>query len=127
MKHPVGTVVFSPDGLILASESDDGIKLWDVKTYNEITEIKGTNIAAFSPDGKILASGAGKEIKLWNVKSLKEIATLKGHLDEVISVAFNYDGSLLASGSGDGTVLLWDMTGGSRKNLSETMDDNSRW
>ena len=127
LKHPVGTVVFSPDGLILASESDDGIKLWDVKTYNEITEIKGTNIAAFSPDGKILASGAGKEIKLWNVKSLKEIATLKGHLDEVISVAFNYDGSLLASGSGDGTVLLWDMTGGSRKNLSETMDDNSRW
>ena len=36
--------------------------------------------------------------------------TLEGHISEVWSVAFSRDGSVLASGSLDGTVLLWDMS-----------------
>ena len=36
--------------------------------------------------------------------------TLSGHTDEVYSVAYNHDGSRLASGSGDGTIKIWDAT-----------------
>jgi WD40 repeat protein len=34
---------------------------------------------------------------------------LQGHSDAVGSVAFSPDGKTLASGSGDGTIFLWDV------------------
>ena len=39
-------------------------------------------------------------------------ATFEGHIDGVRSVAFSPEGSTLASGSGDGTVRLWDVATG---------------
>ena len=39
-----------------------------------------------------------------------EALVLRGHKDAVASVAFSPDGWRLASGSGDGTVKLWDAT-----------------
>src|SRR5947207_1864656 len=42
-------------------------------------------------------------------------ATLKGHTDRVRSVAFSGDGKLLASGSVDQTVKLWDVATGKEK------------
>ena len=50
-----------------------------------------------------------RTIKLWNVESRTEVATLKGHSDLVNSVAFNSEGTLLASGSGDRTIKLWNV------------------
>ncbi|KAJ6107986.1 NACHT and WD40 domain protein [Penicillium sp. IBT 18751x] len=42
-----------------------------------------------------------------------ELQTLEGHSHPVASVAFSHDGSLLASGSDDQTVQLWNPTTGS--------------
>ena len=39
----------------------------------------------------------------------QEKATLRGHTDGVYSVSFSPDGTTLASGSADSTILLWDM------------------
>ena len=38
------------------------------------------------------------------------IQTLEGHTDFVNSVAFSSDGSMMASGSDDDTVILWGHT-----------------
>ena len=37
-------------------------------------------------------------------------SSLPGHAEAVISVGFSPDGTQLASGSGDTTVRLWDLT-----------------
>jgi hypothetical protein len=38
----------------------------------------------------------------------EEVARLEGHTNYVFSLAFSPDGATLASGSGDGTVRIWD-------------------
>ncbi|KST65375.1 nSTAND1 domain-containing NTPase [Mastigocoleus testarum] len=48
-----------------------------------------------------------------------QIKTLKGHLRDIISVNFSSDGNLIASGSGDFTIKLWNPnTGEEIKTLS---------
>ena len=38
----------------------------------------------------------------------EEVARLEGHTNYVFSLAFSPDGATLVSGSGDGTVRIWD-------------------
>ena len=45
---------------------------------------------------------------MWLTNDIKSV--FKGHVDDVYSVSFSPDGSTLASGSGDGTVLLWEIS-----------------
>jgi WD40 repeat protein len=42
----------------------------------------------------------------------KLIATLKGHSDSIEALAFSPDGKILASGSKDNTLRLWDTAKG---------------
>jgi WD40 repeat protein len=80
------SIVFSPDGKYLASESYGyTLKLWSLESQKEVATLKGhskkISSVAFSPDGKYLASGSwDKTVKLWSMESQKEIATLRGHI-----------------------------------------------
>ncbi len=114
----VESIVFSPDGSILAAGLSNGtIKLWDLKTYKLIDILEGHTgpiySVVFSPDGKILAS-ASKDttIRLWNVKTRKKIKELIGHERPVRSISFNKDGMVLVSGSFDATIRLWNVETG---------------
>ncbi|NET27569.1 S-layer homology domain-containing protein [Okeania sp. SIO1I7] len=63
-------------------------------------------------DGEILASSRGQDIQLWNLQTGELLDTLSDHQANVRSVAISPDGRTLASGSGDGTVKLWDIPTG---------------
>ena len=49
------------------------------------------------------------QIKLWNVETKTEIVGLNWNNGVVISVAFNHNGTLLASGLNDNTIILWNL------------------
>ncbi len=71
---------------------------------------------AFNSNRKLLAAGDAKgEINLWqvtDVKNFKKLPIYKGHTNRVWSVAFSSDGTKIASGSEDRTVIIWDVETG---------------
>ena len=66
----------------------------------------------FSPDGRYLAVGTwgGSSVQLIDTSSWQVIRTFEGHAWGVNSVAFSPAGKLLASGPGDHTIKLWDIS-----------------
>jgi WD40 repeat protein len=62
------------------------------------------------PGGDFLLSGSRDEsIKMWDVNTGFCVQTIRGHTNWVKSVAVNIKGSLMASGSSDETVIVWNL------------------
>lgn len=111
----VTDVEFSPDGKYLAFSSgswfsDGEIIVWDLEKQKTVMTLpEGAHAIRFSPDGRYLARGGLWDftITLLDTDSWQAKHALSGHSMLVYALEFSPDGSLLFSGSYDGTVLAW--------------------
>lgn len=107
-------VALSADGLTVASASEDGsAKIWRHDKYflktlyghqDRIWEI-GT-----SPEGELIASVSDDNtLKLWQASSGKLWESIEGKESGFLCVSFSPDSRIMVTGSGGGTIQLWDL------------------
>lgn len=110
------SVAFSPDGARLATGSMDGFaKLWDLEAGQLVADLpchgEWVQAVAFTPDGRYLATGALRTptLRYWDARSgqLAKELDCRGNYG-IFALAFRADGQVLATGSADRTIVLWD-------------------
>lgn len=115
-------MAWSPDGAFLAiaagmaSSGNTSIAIIDLASQQAVRTLPGHSLEisdlAWSPDGQYLASagGLGGGAFLWDLNTGRAVLHISHR--GIFSVAFNQDGTLLATGGRDGVVHLWDTATG---------------
>jgi WD40 repeat protein len=107
------SVIFSPDGQLLATGIDQSIMVWQIAPIKQLFSFQGhtawVTAIAFSPDGQSFASGSHDQtVRLWDVPTQQCRYTLQGHTSWIQAIAYSPDGKLLASGGNDRVIRLWE-------------------
>jgi WD40 repeat protein len=103
---------FAPDGKTLAIGTFTGVHIADVFTGKEQMTYSGRMMfgktATFSRDGKLLFLGKmDGTLRVLDAATGRTLRDFPGHSEAIYSLALSPDGTMLASGSDDSTVLLW--------------------
>jgi WD40 repeat protein len=139
----VTAVAFHPGGKRIAVATIDGrARLFDLERKTTVglpLDVRNAAVwqVAFSPDGQQVAvavdpNGGGNgfylqqrqgEVQLWDVGSRSLVGKIVPGAGSVFSVAFNPEGTLLATGS-PGRLDLWDVASQARQGESMKVSDD---
>jgi WD40 repeat protein len=121
------SIAFSRDGRWLGIGDESGLLwLWDAATLQRYPEpIKADSSLLWSlvfsaASQRLITAGIDQVVRVWdlvtlnpmNVAAFKPTRLLQGHTSEIWSLALSPDGQLLAGGTKDGEVLLWNAEAG---------------
>ncbi|CAE6438548.1 unnamed protein product [Rhizoctonia solani] len=109
----ISALAWSPNDEFIAAGLDAAIQLWDIRTRqvlvnqhtsppNRVTSV------VFSLNSQFFAATSGNIITIWDIEDgQRKQNILEGHTQLTTSVSFSPDNKLIASGSKDTTVRVW--------------------
>ena len=114
------SLVWSPNGkAICAGSQDRMLQYWHLgNNKNHHAEMKGypekVSVLDWDSTSRFLASAGSKDVVVWTTQTKSPAGTapqvLKGHNGRITVICFQSQGSLLASGASDGSIVVWDVS-----------------
>ncbi len=116
----ISALAVSGDGALLAAVANNGVSVWDVATGELVgppmvsehgaTSIAFNGAAVFflHEPNEIVIGGFDGVVQRWDPATGTPVGLpMVGHTSSVNSVAYNLEGTLIASGSEDATIRTW--------------------
>jgi len=124
-QYPVPISYVPGNEQMISGSGDKTARRWDLKTGKEINEArvvceKEVSAVAVSRDGRWIVTAGGNrlpsnpadgELKAWEIKT-GIMKSFEGHSPTVTCIDVSADSKLLASGSADDTIRIWDLDTG---------------
>ncbi|NJN72240.1 MAG: hypothetical protein HC799_05195 [Limnothrix sp. RL_2_0] len=124
----IASVDFSPKEAIIASvAADKTLRLWDFAgNLIQTSQLSGGRAydIEFSSDGQLIAIAVGNSVQIWERLSTGQYriihkiggcqlldSSCNSHTDDIEELSFSPDNSIIATGSRDSTVKVWDLEG----------------
>jgi WD40 repeat protein len=100
----------SPSGrhLVTLENGSNLVTVRDLRTGKSYPLEREVNVYGFSPDERFLVCRSNKDVVLREVPSGRLLHRFRGHTENFGAWAMSPDGRLLATGSADRTIRLWD-------------------
>lgn len=114
----VYAAVFAQDGKsVVSAGSDRQLRIWNVADAKETKKIGGFGADIFrlqvTPENHLLSASADRNVHQHNLADGKLIRKLAGHQDWVYTLSYNPKRKLVATGSYDGEIRIWNSEDGS--------------
>ncbi|MBY0459918.1 MAG: hypothetical protein K2V38_21580, partial [Gemmataceae bacterium] len=112
----VWALAFMPDNQLVSGAEDGSLKVWDIRTGEEVkllsTQEGNVWSLDVSADGRFLVTAADEPaVTFWDLKDLKRELPL-AESPWTKAVAFSPDGKFIATGNRSGLVTVWDWQNG---------------
>jgi len=124
VENPSGIRVLvsgSADGLLAFHQENTGRDLALVQAHKD-----NISSIALANDGRVITASDDFTLRIWNSKTFKEVEVLRGHVGPVTCCAFHPSSRLIASGSRDKTIRIWDLKA-DVSNFDENYDTKGKY